>query len=187
MGTATSYDWYYTAASFYSQLHMATISRIDIPVTSALAQIGSGSPQRYSIVFSCDVVASGIWGGAYGPQFWVFSNNTGVAAANTYGGGGVPYFVPLGGVPIPTGGDNNPGSIVSPANSARYLTPTVTSITSYSAPFQIAGTISMPNAGQLLLGSTLTIGIALFTEQNNYTSTVGSVSLTNIQFTATPL
>ena len=182
--TSAAYDWTYTGGT--NRGYWKTLARIDIPVTQALALLTSAAAQEYSVVFSCNIVGSGLQGGSVGPGFFIFTNYEGTPASETYGGSNIPIYVGGNSTPVYPGADNTPGSLITP-QFGRNLT-TGSFPQSYSGAFQVSGRTQIPSfSGQAVLGTTIVIGVGVFNDRNSIPSgNVGSLSITSISFNVTP-
>jgi len=182
--TTGAYDWTYTGGT--TRGYWKTLARIDIPVTQALALLTSAAAQEYSIVFSCNITGSGLQGGSVGPGFFIFTNYEATPASETYGGSGIPIYVPSNSTPVYPGADNTPGSLITP-QFGRNLT-TGAFPQTYSGAFQVSGRTQIPSfAGQAVLGSTITIGVGVLNDRNTTPSgNIGNLSITSISFNVTP-
>jgi hypothetical protein len=131
-------------------------------------------------------VGTGLQGGSIGPGFFIFTNYAGTPASETYGGSGIPIFVPGNSTPVYPGADNTPGSLITP-QFGRNLT-SGTFPQTYSGAFQVSGRTQIPySAGTAVLGSTITIGVGVLNDRNSTPSgNIGSLTITGISFNVTP-
>jgi len=183
LNNAAAYDFTYTAGS--NPGIWKTLARINIPVTEALSLITSASAQIYSVIFSCNIVASGLTPGSTGAGFFIFTNYAALNPANTYGGDNIPVLVPFNTTPLYPGADNTPGSLISP-QFGRNLTGA--GVTTYNGAFQLSGTTQIPfSTGTALLGSTIVIGVGVYNDRvTSPTGAVGTMSITDISFNVSP-
>jgi carbonic anhydrase/acetyltransferase-like protein (isoleucine patch superfamily) len=174
LNSSAAYDGVYTSGSVFG--YYKTLQYVTIPVTSSMAALPNSSALNFLGNFSAQVTATGILAGSNGPLFYMFTNIQ--QSNNTWGGSGQLQAIPFNAIPIPAGGDNNPGSLLGP-QFGRTLAQGVA--TSYTGPLSFSASVLTPQAGgTLTLGSTMVIGIAMFNAVNP--AQLGQITLNNMAF-----
>ena len=169
LATSSTYDWYFSSGFYYG--YEKILSRTEIPVTSAMTQ-GSNS---ILVTFKADAVISGVNAYPSGPIFVLYGND------NTNGGSGVAYFVPASASPLPSGA-NATGSQIFP-QFGRSLG---SGITNYNNTIQLSTLFTFPTGmNTLTTGTTLVVGAAVMNGDGSVGSNLGTISLSNIRWSAT--
>jgi hypothetical protein len=166
LSNSSTYDWYYSGSSIGYTGHYKTIAYNTIVVTDAM--VGTSVYNKYTVTISFDLWGSGFLAYPSGPIFFLYAND------NRYGGN-TRFYVPVNGVPVPSGGSNLSGSL-----EGRPAYFSVGGITSYNGPIQLSTNFTLPYGTETLVaGETLTLGCALVNGANA-SSPLGVLTMTNI-------
>ena len=167
LSSTADYDWGYTGGSLFGW--WKTISKIAIPITSAMSTLGASNQAKYLLSFSATLVASGLPTAFGPPQMILFQND------NHWGGSNIPIFVPASGTPVYTGSNVTTGSI----SYIQNLGPT--GITSFNGVYQLSATFPIPYLpGTLVAGDVLIFGFGVLIGNGSTGESLGTMAFTNI-------